>query len=335
MTDARTLVAGALQAAKVETRACHSWFGVTAPAVPPETVAAMTDQVARAYLVYGLQAQLYGDFYCAGGARPTMPAGGGAGLQVMTPFMQSLSEANAGTGTRESGWTVVAEEGDTLVVSRQDGGVRFWAQPSDVIATEEPRLGATIGLTMPKELLRLSPGFYMALGDAELPFDDSAPLIRFYWNLHSSGASPLVAALTREFNRSGLPFRFKVVSEPERFTRCDAGVLYLQRSDFAAAAPIVASLYDHVARFLEPNVPALTKELAPGLGLAEDPGALVSFGMSRCYLLAEAIVRASERGATDLDTQLAVADECFTEAGLDLDMPHLEAGSADIYSFAA
>src|SRR5262249_29965139 len=160
-----------------------------------------------------------------------------------------------------------------------------------------------------------------ALGDAELPFDDSAPLLRVYWNLHSSGAAPLVSALTREFNRIRLPFRFKVVSEPERFTRCDAGVLYMQRSDYPAAAPIMADLYNGVARLLEPNVPALTRELAPGLGLAEDPGAFVSFGMSRCYLLAEAIVRAAERGATDVDAQLAVADECFTEAGLALDMP--------------
>jgi hypothetical protein len=335
MNEARQLAAAALEAAKVETRFSHSWFGVASQAVPAETASAMSDEAARAILVYGLQAQLYSDFYCAGAARPAVAAGGSGGLQVLTPFMQALSDANAGAGTRESSWTVVAEDGDELVVSRAGVGVRFWASPADVIASDNPRPGATIGLTMPKELLRLSPGFYMALGNAELPMDGSAPLLRIYWNLHSAGAAPLTAALTQELNRASVPFRFKVVSEPQRFNRCDAAVLYLQRSDYVTTAAIVATVYRRIAGFLEPSVPALTKPLAPGLGLAEDPGIFVSFGMSRCYLLAEAIVRAAERHATDPATRLEVAEECFAETGLTLGTPYLEAGSTDLYAFEA
>ncbi|MDQ6776942.1 MAG: T3SS effector HopA1 family protein [Actinomycetota bacterium] len=292
----------------------------------------MTGDTARAYLVYNLQAQLYGDFYCAGGARPALHTTATDELPGPSPFVHALSAANAGTGAREPGWTLVHEEDGALVVAR--GGLSLWMAPAEVYPSNGATLapGAPVGVLMPKELLRLSPGFYMALGDAELPVDGSEPMVRVYWNLRSYGAAALIDALTRRLNADGIAYRLKVVIDPGRYTRCDAGVLYVLRSQYEGAQDVVSEVYPAVAATLKPSTPALTKQLAPGLGVAEDPGgALVSFGMSRCHLLAEAIAQAAERGVRDPGQRWHLAQQVFAEAGIAIDTPYLNPGSEDRY----
>jgi HopA1 effector protein family len=251
-----------------------------------------------------------------------------------SPFVQALSQANAGTYARDPGWTVLREESEAVVVTR--GGLSLWASPAEVYPRNGGGVspGAPVGVLMPKELLRLAPGFYMALGDAEFPVDASEPIVRLYWNLRSEGAVPLVGLLTQRMNAEGLPFRLKVLSDPAQYSRCDAGVLYAPAADYEAVARVVAVAYEGIAGALKTTTPALTKELAPGLGLAEDPGGLLSsFGMNRCQLLAEAIVTAAERGHRDPAARLATVVERFLREGIDLDAPYLNPGSADRYGF--
>lgn len=332
MTGYRRLVAEALAAVEVLSPTSHAWFGVRSRSVPEEVEALMSPRTARASLVYNLQMRLYADFYCTGGARPPLDSPATDALPGPSPFMQDLSAANAGTGAREPGWTVTGEDSGALVVAR--GGLSLWVAPADVHPINGARVGpgAAVGVLMPKELLRLSPGFYMALGNAEFPVDGSAPVVRFYWNLRCDGAVALIGELTRRLNAEELAFRLKVVSEPGRYTRCDAGVLYVLRSDYEPVARVVSTVYQAVAGSLKPATPALTKQLAPGLALAEDPSdQLTSFGMSRCELLAEAIARAAELGARDPARRLRAVDERFAEAGMSLDAPYLNAGSTDGY----
>ncbi|MEA2438403.1 MAG: hypothetical protein QOF65_2959 [Thermoleophilaceae bacterium] len=334
MTGYRRLVAQALAAVEVVSATSHAWFGVRSPGIPAEVEGLMSPRTARASLVYELQMRLYADFYCAGGARPPLHSPATDALPGASPFVQDLSAANAGTGAREPGWTVTGEDSGALVVAR--GGLSLWVAPADVHPTNGAKVapGAAVGVLMPKELLRLSPGFYMALGDAEFPVDGSAPVVRFYWNLRSDGAVVLIGELTRRLNAQGLAFRLKVVSEPGRYSRCDAGVLYVLRSDYEHVARVVSTAYQAVASSLKPAIPALTKPLAPGLALAEDPTEqMTSFGMSRCELLAEAIARAAELGARDPAQRMRVVDERFAEAGMSLDAPYLNPGSTDDYRF--
>ena len=335
MTGYRRLVAEVLAAAEVVSASSYAWFGVRSPSLAPDVESMMSPETARAYLVYNLQAQLYADFYCAGGARSSLHNPSSVEpLPGASPFVQTLSDANAGRGAREPGWTVVRAESDALVVER--GGLSLWAAPADVYpangASTVP--GASVGVLMPNELLRLSPGFYMALGEAEFPVDGSAPLLRFYWNVRSDGAAALIGALTRGLNLEKLAFRVKVVSDPGRYSRCDAGVLYVLQAEYDQASSVVSEVYRTVSATLKPATPALTKELAPGLALAEDPrGQLMSFGMSRCQLLAEAIVGAAEQGLDEPAQRLEVVEEQFAKAGISLDAPYLNPGSADDFGF--
>ena len=80
-------------------------------------------------------------------------------------------------------------------------------------------------LALTAELLGMSPGFYMALSNAEFPSKGSRGLVRFYWHVNADGAVQLMRLATTALNEAGLPFRLKALSEPSGYTRCDAAVL--------------------------------------------------------------------------------------------------------------
>ena len=334
----------AVAATTVLSPTAFAWFGVPQHALAERSAAAMDATAARAYLVYALQTRLYTSFYCLGGASPDGFDAAPAPQLGPSPFVWALSQANRGSGSREPGWTVAAHEDGRVVVERD--GLRLWVSPQELhhdgaVGGEPARPpdalqpGAQVGVRMPKELRRLSPGFYMALGDAAFPPDASqaAGVVRCYWSLRSEGAATLVERLTGALNEAGVAFRLKVIADPEGYRRCDAGVLYTLAPQYELVAPIVADTHRRVEPWLRPASPALTKPLAPGLALAEDPGAgTESFGMNRCRLLAEGIVDAAERGAASVAERMEVVAAHFAQAQVSLEQPYLRPGSVDSYS---
>ncbi len=337
----REAVEQVLAATTVLSPTAFAWFGAPQQPLAQRSAAAMDATAARAYLVYALQSRLYTSFYCLGAASPDGFDPAPTHRLGPSPFLWALSQANRGAGSREPGWTVAAHEDGRVVVERE--GLRLWVRPEELHRdggerTPQPdavQPGTQVGVRMPKELRRLSPGFYMALGDAEFPSDASAAagIVRCYWSLRSEGAAALVEQLTGALNEAGLAFRLKVIADPEGYRRCDAGVLYTLAPQFELLAPIVADVHRQVESWLRPASPALTKPLAPGLALAEDPGAgAESFGMNRCRVLAEGIVDAAERGAGSVAERLEVVAAHLGRAGVSLEQPYLRPGSVDRYS---
>jgi hypothetical protein len=53
--------------------------------------------------------------------------------------------------------------------------------------TGDVSVGSPVRVKLPKELFKLSPGFYMALGDHALLLDAGATLVRLYWHLEPRG----------------------------------------------------------------------------------------------------------------------------------------------------
>ena len=88
-----------------------------------------------------------------------------------TPFIEALSAANTGTGAREGGWSVVNVAGDVVTVARD--GLRVWARREEIYTDAEdiPSPGQLRAVRFPKELFKLSPGFYLALGNEGLAFE--------------------------------------------------------------------------------------------------------------------------------------------------------------------
>jgi hypothetical protein len=324
----------AIRAVSFHSSTSYSWFGQPSPPLDPKAKRALTLQAARGYLLYSLKQQLYRDFYCQGFATPQEPEFLYPPVMIgMTPFVQVLSTANCGAGCYEDGWKVRAIEDGNIVVQKDH--LQIWAPAEDCFNPKGTPItqGMQVRLRFPKELLNMSPGFYMVLGNKRLPDDEAQVMVRFYWNLTAEGAVPFVKRTTILLNQALLPFRLKVLRDPTLYRRCDAAVVYVLKRDYNAVSELLASVYREVAPTLKKATPAFTKPLAPGLGLAENVGDGESFGEHRCRLFAHALIYAYELGQTSLEVRLQTVVDCFAEENISLDAPFLSPDSTDEYHF--
>jgi hypothetical protein len=312
----RAQVADAIAAAAVHPSGSCSWCGRRMGRPPPRTLPA---EARHAYAVALLEQVLYQSFYCSGAA--PRPAQDEPPAALEPEFVEALSAANSGQGFWDAGWRVDDRRDGDLVLAKD--GLRLVARRSQV------RLqGRAAQIRMPKELREASPGFYVAVSDVVFGSPSGGPMVRLYFHLLPESAAALVATVTSRLNGLRLPFRLKVVDAPERFTRCDAAVLYARAVDFDALRPMLRDL--GVA--LRERTPAFTKPLAPGIGLAEQPATEESFGSHRCRLLAEGILEAHRLGLRRPGERLAAVEAHFAARRVDLDAPYLEPGSRDRYT---
>src|SRR5262249_38576020 len=160
-------------------------------------------------------------FYRHGIAGPSRPDAAHVPVVGRTPFVEALSAANCGNGCWEPGWEVAAVR-DAEVIVRRDG-LTLWVRPQDCLLPESGEItpGCRVSLRFPKELLGISPGFYLVQGDQPLTRDPGETLVRFYWNLTPEGAAPFVRSATARLNGAGVPFNLKVLSDPAQYVRCD------------------------------------------------------------------------------------------------------------------
>lgn len=310
------------------------WFGAPAIAGPARRIrAALSPGLERECVLAGLQALLYQNFYCKGQAMPASPEmDRPAAPADLSPFVQRLSEANSGVGYIEAGWTLQRVEDDELVVRRDGLDLRARRDECQLAPDAALGPGLPVSLRFPKEFRQLQPGFYIATGDTASSSAAAPPLVRLYWNLSPDGSVCLMRSVSRRLNEASVPFQLKVLTYLGYPRRCDATVLYLSRADYGRVARILEQVHVEVCSHLSPAVPALTKCLAPGVGLAEDPGGGASFGDHRCRLLADALLRAQAAGKRSQRDRSEAVREHFAQQGIDLEKaPYLNPGSDDVY----
>jgi|HubBroStandDraft_6_1064221.scaffolds.fasta_scaffold03856_3 hypothetical protein len=321
-------IAGAIAATVFHSRTSFSWCNDLPFEIPAPVLKSISPEETRNLVLLSLQNFLYENFYCLGFASPRPNSAQFPILELESiSFSKELARANHGKGYSEgSKWRVKQSRENEITVARD--GLELVVRPEELVPpAKSPRRGTLTTLRSPQSLLRVSPGFYMALGDKDLPKKSSKVLNRFYWNLTAPGAATFIRAVTSTFNSAALPFRVKVANHPSRFSRCDAGVLYLPIDDFQRCEKLLQRIYKKVSPYLKQGTPALTKSLAPGLGWAEDPPDPSGFGMHRCSLIAEGILRAYEAGKKTPESRLKMVATCFKEAGISLDHPYLNSGS--------
>lgn len=329
----RAVVSATVSAVEIRSATTFGWFGRASLDVAPAVKKAISPATARAYLAYMLSAQMYQSMYCSG---TPMAAVGEVTHSAGYPpaaFTAQLSAANCGRGYRESGWVVTEFAADGHL-SVQSGKLSLWVRPWDCAPAEIGSLlssGSRVTVELPSEMLGISPGFYLSRGEAQPAADSNEQIVRLYWNITPAAAAPLVAMLTEELNRSRIPFKLKVVNDPSCFDRCDAGVLYVSHGDYPAVSDVVRRTSSVLRRHMRYPTPAFTKRLAPGLGLAEDPGGSSGFGLHRCRIFGEGLIRAHEQGRRSHDDRLAVVLDTFDAAGIRIDAPYLKPGSIDAY----
>jgi hypothetical protein len=276
-----------------------------------------------------LRDHLYSHFYCKGFASPLRWESGASPTRGAEGWLvDQLVMATSGHGAWEPGWQILPSPGHELVVRRD--GLILRIAPGDWLPLNgdgrDP--GAMGSIRLPNALPQLSPGFYLIAGDRAFSPAEWTRLIRLYWHVTAAGAVRLVRAITGELNHAGLPFRLKVVNDVDRTERCDAAVLYLRDADYPDLQPFLQRLHATVSGDLRAGTPVFTKQLADGLGLAEDPGMGLSFGLDRCQALAAGMIAAHEQGRTSVTDRLQVVTRLFAESRIDLDRPYLRPGSS-------
>jgi class II lanthipeptide synthase len=320
---------GAIRATIVVGPTSYSWFGDRVRGLPPTLRRGLPSAAVRNYLLTSLQARLYTNFYCTGGAVRAQHESASGSLIPDARFLEQIAEANTGTGCFDPGWRVLAERASYVAVVR--GGLQIRIRAAECACHGNASSGAMmVCLRLPNALRNASPGYYLALGNKH-PSNGSADLLRLYWHVRSSGAAKLMHLVTRALNAKHVPFRFKVLKNESDYTRCDSAVLYISRADYKPARPLLEQICWEIERQLHPRTPVFTKVLAPGLGLAEQPPSGNSFGMERCRVLAQGIIQAYELRRTSHDERLQVVLQHFERSGVSSATPYLNPGSADSY----
>ena len=309
----------------------YRWFGERSHKLPHAMAMRIDEETRRRVLVTQVQSRLYRQFYLPGTAVPASHSSASVPVPEESLFARALVDANQGTGNWQSGWAVIEQSKDGVWARR--AGLSAWFGP-DAYRNEAGSPLAphgSVAVRMPKDLPAQSPGFYLAQSDAPLYLSADDVLVRLYWHLCADGAPSFMASVTSRLNAEGVPFNVKVLNDPGAYHRNDAGVVYLTRQDLRRAAHLLMRVYEDVRHTLQPGVPALTKPLAGGLSLAEDPRNGESFGMHRCRSLAEAVVEAAEQQITDPNDLLDAIENRLRRAGIDPSRPYLNPNSIDDY----
>jgi hypothetical protein len=252
--------------------------------------------------------------------------------------------ADAATGRFEPGWTVLSPTRATSrigppasawQIAVSNGGEIRWVDPIDVLYADgiglRPQPGAAVSVTARRDSTAVLPGWWTTTSPA-WPLA-RPPLIRLYWSVEPKHVHRVVRAVTVALD-AGRPWALKCPLDVDRCRRPDSVVLFVQAADWENACARVAGAHQRSRAWLRGSVPALTLELARGLGLAEDPAG-DSFGSSRCRMLAESMWRAHQQGVRDPDQLCSVAVSGLAEHGVDAEAPWLNPGSTATYPWPA
>jgi hypothetical protein len=207
-------------------------------------------------------------------------------------------------------------------------GLTLLAEEQHISDGRQEGDGGLARVWMPRELLRASPGFYIAIGDAELPVD-SREIWRFYWRLSPDDAIAFMRSATSLLNTAGFPFQLKMSASRDNFGRHDSVVLYFPAGQPESVYEMLPRLFELCGADLLPGGPALTLSLAQGLSWAEDPGTGESFGWHRCRLIADGIVRAYECKEQSEEGRLRIVEDRFREERIDPEEPFVGSVSAE------
>lgn len=319
--------------------------------LPPEVVArfqSLPKEMRDKYLSLQLRSFLYGIYY--NGSMQAIQAldseknalqldlENNTFLGVEMGFYLRLHESNKGRGYFDSGWSVLREETDgSLAVTK--GGLRLHIQREKHLQESDRSavVGDSVAILMPENLVQN--GFYMAVGNvgaqSKMESRHNAVTVRVYFNLTPEGAVAVMGGLTEKLNEIGIPFSFKVLYNPADYQRYDSGVLYFDKDNYESVRQILSDVYLEERSHFKSEIPLFTKELAPGLGLAEEPdkkfASQESFGTNRCQVIANGLLAAWQQGDNSTEGRMRAILEQFSLLGIDLERPYLNANSEDVY----
>ncbi len=275
---------GALDAVRITDRLETFWFDQSVDTIRP-----LPESMIREALISFIGRLLYRAWYVYGRPRRDLDLVS-SDSETRPPsrsphFIRAILAAKAGADSYPATYRVhKSRSGGFVVVS----GVRVQSPRLPAIAPGADRLKLDIsGVSLTK-----SPGYVMLTsGDGPPASGGDDPLMRVYWNVSRDGAIALTGQLSAELASLGIPYQYKVVHADRDWPeRADTAVLYVAKSGLLAAWERLGLIRTNLRTMLRPYTPALTRTIAIGVALAEDPGGGDSFGTYVCRLFASEIV---------------------------------------------
>jgi hypothetical protein len=148
-----------------------------------------------------------------------------------------------------------------------------------------------------------------------------------FLDLTPAAAPDAYAQLVTTLEGYGLGFRAELCGDPAMPEQLGAAAVTVGREHVLAVARVALRMRERAPLLFGTTVPAFTREVAPGVALADEPDDGTPFGRHRCGLLASALVRAGH-GAGPGARRAAVL-LALTSAGLDPAAPHLNPGNRE------
>jgi HopA1 effector protein family len=246
-------------------------------------------------------------------------------------FYNAIDNSNIGKGYYDNDWQVLQKkENQILVVEKDELLLHIQSNKHLKNSEESIKLGDKIAVLMPKNQIEYS--WYIAVGDGGLARDK---IVNIYFNFTSEGALFVMESLTKDLNQLEIPFQFKVINDSEKYTSYDSGVLQFNKQDYSIVINKLQNIYDKYQSYFQDETPMLTKTLAKGLSLAEEPTYKFSeqedFGMNRCRIIANALIDAWEHGDNSKEVKMAAIRQHFSRLGIVMESSYLNPDSKDIY----
>ncbi len=316
-------ILSAIENLEILSATSFSWMGHLSEPIGTEVEDTLDADALKHLLTSRIQTRLYENFYSSGGPVPIpwhrRPP---TDLTEKLELPEKIIAASTSTGWYQSGWQIEEVKKNGLVVA--NGQRKLFCRPDQAQPIEGDYLlpDTKVDLKTTPVSVSLSPGYLSLFGDAGFARPDQSA-VRFYLHASADCATDLVASLTKLFNDRKCAFTLKIMNFATRQDRCDAVVLYLSHADFLKLKAPLLSLLKTLAPKLLSGIPMLTKQIANGIGMGDNPATdhhdPVSFGSHRCRLIARGMVEAFHTNQSELEAVRAA----FKAEGLDPEKPYL------------
>jgi len=259
-----------------------------------------------------------------------------AGLDIN--FLGLLQDANHGTGFLDPDWVVVVAKNDQVQIAKD--GLHLWVTPSVHLAVgsmppgssaqelslpADPTVGTSVCLRMPNSLF--AGEYYIAIGNEGEPVAEQ-PRIVVSFNISAAGAPVLMEALSQGLNHAACRFIFKTLNQPLQYGRFNAAILEIEAENYSILRSMLQVASERIDPHLSDPVPLFSYRLAAGIGLVESPIDDTDFGLSRCELLAQALLESDSLALSRRE----MIREKFIQQSLDWTRPYLNPGSNARYA---
>lgn len=253
-------------------------------------------------------------------------------------FFDRLHTNNHGQGYGNRGWRVLQnDDDDNLVVIKDELTLHIKRDRHLYPNTQSAVVGQLVSIRLPKN--KVDSRNYIAIANTGSHesgnLDGKQQSVCIYLNFEAEGAVIFMDGLTKQLNVLGLPFSFKVPYNPWDYKRCNSGRLCFNKQDYETVKSVLQPIYLANQTHFDSECPFLTKILAPGIALAEEPDVKFSeeegYGKNRCQVIANGLLEAWHKGEDSPDSKIATIMHHFHKNGIDLKQPYLNFGSQDIY----